>query len=275
MATTTLDPVPETSVPVVRKHHPLVRLTHWLNIPILLGLGLSGLSIYWASPIYQHKADAQGNQDYFADIGTWVVRHMHMISHGYAVPDADGNVADNVQPAGDWFYNHFSLGTGQLSYALNVHWFFAYALMANGLLYWIGLGLGGGYKSLLPRRTDLVDALRMQRYYLGLPFAKITRKPWPHPHITTKYNALQRGAYFSMSLFGLLAVGTGWAIHKSAMLSWLAWLFGGYDWARIWHFWIMWVFAAFVVVHVIMVVADGWDTFRSMVVGWSARVRVL
>jgi len=30
---------------------------------------------------------------------------------------------------------------------------------------------------------------------------------------------------------------------------------------------------AFVVPHVILVIADGWDTFRSMIVGWSARVR--
>jgi len=37
----------------------------------------------------------------------------------------------------------------------------------------------------------------------------------------------------------------------------------------------MWVFAAFVVVHVIMVVADGWDTFRSMVLGYSQRLRSL
>ena len=40
---------------VVRKHHFLVRWSHWLNVPILLGLILSGISIYWASPIYKHK----------------------------------------------------------------------------------------------------------------------------------------------------------------------------------------------------------------------------
>jgi hypothetical protein len=40
---------------VVRRHHLLVRCSHWLNVPILLGLILSGVSIYWASPVYQHK----------------------------------------------------------------------------------------------------------------------------------------------------------------------------------------------------------------------------
>jgi len=28
-----------------------------------------------------------------------------------------------------------------------------------------------------------------------------------------------------------------------------------------------------VIPHVVLVIADGWDTFRSMIVGWSARAR--
>jgi thiosulfate reductase cytochrome b subunit len=34
----------------------------------------------------------------------------------------------------------------------------------------------------------------------------------------------------------------------------------------------MWVYILFVVPHVILVFADGWDTLRSMIVGWSTRV---
>ena len=144
--------------------------------------------------------------------------------------------------------------------------------MANGFLYLIGLILGNGYKSLLPRRTDVGETFAMIRYYLGLLPAKLLRKPWHHPVINSKYNALQRSAYFSMPIFGTLSVLTGWAIHKPTQLKWIAALFGGYDYARIWHFWLMWIFAAFVIPHVILVAADGWDTFRSMVVGWSDRV---
>ncbi len=36
---------------VAKRHHLLVRWSHWLNVPILLGLILSGISIYWSSPI--------------------------------------------------------------------------------------------------------------------------------------------------------------------------------------------------------------------------------
>lgn len=42
---------------VAKRHHILVRCSHWLNMPLLLGLILSGISIYWSSPIYQHKPD--------------------------------------------------------------------------------------------------------------------------------------------------------------------------------------------------------------------------
>jgi len=35
----------------------------------------------------------------------------------------------------------------------------------------------------------------------------------------------------------------------------------------------MWVYILFVVPHVILVFADGRDTLRSMIVGWSTRVK--
>ena len=37
----------EPGVLVAKKHDLLVRWSHWLNVPILLGLILSGVSIYW------------------------------------------------------------------------------------------------------------------------------------------------------------------------------------------------------------------------------------
>jgi thiosulfate reductase cytochrome b subunit len=144
--------------------------------------------------------------------------------------------------------------------------------MLNGMVYVAGLVMGGGWRSLLPRRTDLADALRMLRYYLGVPFAKLTHREWQHPHVDTKYNALQRGAYFSVLVAGFLSVATGWAIHKPMQLHWLAALFGGFDSARVWHFWLMWVLILFVVPHLVLVFADGWDTLRSMIVGWSTKV---
>lgn len=244
---------------VVIRHHILVRLSHWLNVPLLLGLIISGISIYWSSPIYQHKPDPlTGNFDVAADIGIWICSHVPS-QRNYVSPP-------------DWLYNHMSLGPGMLAPALRLHWFCAYLFMLNGTVYVTGLLLGGGWRALLPRRTDLVDALRMFRYYLGVPFAKLTRRQWPHPLFKTKYNALQRAAYFSVPVTGFLSVATGWAIHKPMQLHWLAAIFGGFNAARVGHFWLMWVFFFFLVPHLILVFADGWDTLRSMIVGWSTKV---
>ena len=251
-------PESEAGVLVVRKHHLLVRCSHWLNVPILFGLILSGVSIYWASPVYQHKPDLQtGSVDPIADMGIWICAHVPGLHHYSSQPD--------------WVYNHISLGPGMLAVALRLHWLCAYLFMLNGLVFVIGSVMGGGWRSLLPRPTDLRDAARMFWYYIGFPVAKLTRRSWPPPRFDTKYNALQRVAYFSVPVAGLLSVSTGWAIHKPMQLHWLTAIFGGYDKARIWHFWLMWVFILFVVPHVILVLADGWDTLRSMIVGWSTK----
>lgn len=250
---------PADVIRVAPKHHILVRLTHWINVPLLLGLTVSGLAIYWAAPVFRHAPDpATGSDDYLADLGIWAVRHLPGQS-AYGMPKA-------------WLYDHASIGTFALAPALRLHWFFAYLFMANGLVYALGLVAGGGYRSLLPRRSDPADALRMIRYYLGVIPAKIVRRPWPHPPVTGKYNALQRAAYFSMPLLGLVAIASGWAMHKPSQLGWLERLFGSYDTARVVHFATMCALVAFGLPHVVLVIADGWDTFRSMVVGWSRRI---
>jgi thiosulfate reductase cytochrome b subunit len=242
---------------VVVKHHALVRLAHWTTVPLLFGLIASGLSIYWASPVHEHAPNpVTGSTDYLADVGVWISHRL------------PGNVAD---PAA-WVYDRFGLGTFRLAQALRLHWLFAYLFMAVGLLYLIGLIWGGGYKSLLPRRSDPADAFAMLRYYLGVVPAKLLRRQWPHPPVKSKYNALQRLAYLAMPVLGLLAVGSGWAMHKPVQLKWLERLFVNYEGARLIHFWTMAAFATFVIPHVILVVADGWDTLRSMVTGWSFRL---
>src|SRR5258707_11962492 len=90
---------------VAKKHHLLVRWSHWLNVPILLGLILSGISIYWASPVYQHNPDPNtGNFDVAADIGIWICARVPGLHHYSSPPD--------------WIYNHMSLGPGMLALAL-------------------------------------------------------------------------------------------------------------------------------------------------------------
>jgi thiosulfate reductase cytochrome b subunit len=226
--------VPDRTVPVIRKHHLLVRLTHWFNLPLLLGLIATGLSIYWAAPVFLR------------------------------VPDP---------VTARWIYDHLSLGTGLLAPSLRLHWLLAYLFMLNGVLYVVGLIAGGGWRALVPRPSDVGGAFAMIRYYLGIVPMAILRRPWPHPAVRSKYNALQRAAYFTMPLAGALSVLSGWAMHKPAQLGWLERLFVNYNGARVVHFVCMLVLGSFIVPHVILVIADGFDTFRSMIVGWSRRIR--
>jgi thiosulfate reductase cytochrome b subunit len=241
---------------VVIKHHALVRLSHWLNVPILFGMIVSGLSIYWASPVFVHKPNpVTHSREYLADLGIAIARH---------VPGATADPS--------WFYNHFGLGVFNLAGGLRWHWLFVYLFIANGIVYLLGLILGRGYRALLPRRTMLGESLAMVRYYAGVVPMKVLRRPWQHPEITTKYNALQRGAYASMPVAGALAVASGWAMHKPVQLWWLERMFGSYDGARIVHFVVMLYFVLFLIPHLILVLVDGWDTMRSMIVGWSMRL---
>jgi thiosulfate reductase cytochrome b subunit len=87
-----------------------------------------------------------------------------------------------------------------------------------------------------------------------------------HPH-QGKHNALQKSAYFSMPIFGALAVVTGLAIWKPVQLAPLTSLFGGYVWARYWHFLVMLALVVLTVVHVVMVFAVDPYSLRSMVTG--------
>jgi thiosulfate reductase cytochrome b subunit len=176
-------------------------------------------------------------------------------------------------PLPNWVYDRFSLGRGMLAPSLRLHWLLAYLFMVNGALYVVGLVAGGGWRALLPRPSDAREALAMIRYYLGVVPMALRRRPWPHPPVRSKYNALQRAAYFAMPLAGLLVVLSGWAMHKPVQLGGLERLFVSYDGARVVHFGCMLVLGSFLVPHVALVIADGWDTFRSMVTGWSMRVK--
>jgi len=74
-------PEDQAGVGVVRRHHLLVRWSHWLNVPVLLGLILSGVSTYWASPVHQHKPEPfSGNVDLLADVGIWTAEQKESIA---------------------------------------------------------------------------------------------------------------------------------------------------------------------------------------------------
>jgi thiosulfate reductase cytochrome b subunit len=82
-----------------------------------------------------------------------------------------------------------------------------------------------------------------------------------------KHNALQKTAYFLMPFAAALAVLTGIAIWKPVQLSWLTAIFGGYVWARYWHFIAMLAIVILSVVHIFMVFAVDPYSIKSMITG--------
>ena len=77
----------------------------------------------------------------------------------------------------------------------------------------------------------------------------------------------RRRTYFFLPCAGVLAVLTGIAIWKPVQLAWLTELFGGYVWARYWHFVAMLVIVLLSVIHVFMVFAVDPYSLPSMITG--------
>jgi thiosulfate reductase cytochrome b subunit len=122
------------SAPRVKRHHGLVRLTHWLNAVLLIGMIGSGLQIYTA---YNH----------FGPRGAT-----------YALPNPwDGEGFPEWARLGGW-----------LAGGLNWHFALAWPFVITGLVYLAFLGFSGEWRSLFFRPRDLKPAIQMQLYYLRL-----------------------------------------------------------------------------------------------------------
>jgi thiosulfate reductase cytochrome b subunit len=68
------------------------------------------------------------------------------------------------------------------------------------------------------------------------------------------YNMIQKVLYLGVILLGVVVVLSGLAIWKPVQLQELTWAFGGYEFARIVHFFAMSGIVAFVVLHVLVAV---------------------
>jgi thiosulfate reductase cytochrome b subunit len=139
------------------------------------------------------------------------------------------------------FPGSLTLG-GWLAGGLLWHFAAMWLLIANGLVY-VSLGLVTGRfrHQLLPIRPhevvrDLGAALTGRLSYDDL----------------ARYNAVQKLLYAGILLTGVVIVASGFAIWKPVQLRELAALFGGYEGARLVHFFAMAAIVLFLVLHVVM-----------------------
>ena len=140
------------------------------------------------------------------------------------------------------FPKEWTLG-GWLGGALQWHFAAMWLLALNGLVY-LSLNLlsGRARRKFFPLRPaevvhDFLQALKGKLQHASLEH----------------YNAVQKLAYLSVILDLVLIVLSGLAIWKSVQLPWLRDVMGGYDNARIVHFFAMSFLVLFIVVHVAMV----------------------
>ncbi len=213
--------------PFVRRHHPVVRVTHWLTAVLLAGMIASGLQIYMAFPHFGEKGKVYGLLNPF----------------------------DSSRFSG---FPEWSRLGGWLAGGLNWHFALAWPFVLTGLVYLAYMAVSGEWRSLLFRPRDIGAAVQMQLYYLRL------RRDHPPQG---KHNALQKAAYTSIVILGALSVLTGFAIYKPVQLGWLVAAFGGFELTRYWHFLSVWLFVAFTVVHVLLVLLVDPASLRAIVTG--------
>src|SRR5919109_4822523 len=123
---------PEGPTPV-RRHHWIVRLTHWATALVLAGMITSGLQIYEAYSRFGSRG-------------------------GPFLPSPfDGTQFPRWGRLGGW-----------LAGALNWHFALMWPLVALGLLYLGYLVKSGEWRALLFRPRDVRGAIEMAKYYLRL-----------------------------------------------------------------------------------------------------------
>jgi len=199
----------------------------------------------------------------------WVVRFAHWVnavavlvlvgtglqifrafpSFGPKIPEHDLHLVPKSVTLGGW-----------LGGALQWHFTFMWIFAASGVLYLAYELFSGHIRTLLFTPRDIRGVWPMARHYFLFG---------PKPPVTAQYNPLQKLAYTTTVLCGVLSLATGLVLYKPVQFSWLAWPMGGFHLARLWHFLAMCGFFVFIPGHLIMVLLHGWANFASMLTGWK------
>ncbi len=159
----------------------------------------------------------------------------------------------------EWFYKFFNI-PHRLAEGMAFHFLFMWFFAINGLLYVLYTVISGEWRELVPTRHSFKEAWLVVLHDLHL------RKTLPPQD---KYNAAQRIAYTSIIFMGLGSLVTGLAIYKPVQFHWLAWLCGGYHFARILHFALTIGYVLFFLIHIFQVIMAGWNNFRSVISGFE------
>ena len=255
---------------VVIRHSGLVRVCHWVNALCFLMLLMSGLQIFNARPALSWGEATQFKHPFFSfsatedDNGNRIKGVTTIFGRSF---DTTGLFGDSRGPEGDWeergFPSWATLPADQdLAMGRRWHFFFAWLLVLNGLVYLANLFAGRRLHDLLPTIADLKAIPRAILDHARLRF--------PQGDEALHYNVLQKLAYLSVVVAFPVLVLAGLTMSPAmdAAFPWLVPLFHGRQSARTIHFVLAACLVAFVAVHLVMVLlSGGFNNMRSMITG--------
>jgi len=271
----TIDPAdtgsPPAPVPAkVYRHRLVTRIWHWTNAVTIFVMLMSGLMIFNAHPrLYWGQYGANFDHPWlqigatgetgFLRIGSTTIETTGLLGR-WTGPE--GAMVNRAFPGWATIPSSYSLADAR-------HWHLFFALVLGfGLLFYM-------VASLLNRHIQRDIALTRADVAPGHLWQDIkdhARLRFPKGLAALRYNPIQKMTYIAV-IFVLipLVILTGLTMSPgmNAAWGWLVDLFGGRQSARSLHFIAAAGIAAFIVVHLILVVLAGpINEVRSMITGW-------
>jgi thiosulfate reductase cytochrome b subunit len=258
------------SIPVterIYRHRLPVRISHWLNVPCLIILIMSGLQIFNAHPAL-YWGDRSDRDQPLLSIRPMKTESGEMrgittiLGHKFDTTGVLGysDGSRRAFPAWATIPSAKVLAMGR-----QWHLFFAWLLVINGLFF-TAYALVSRHvtRDLAPTVKDLRGIGKAVKDHIVLRH--------PTGNEAKRYNVLQKLAYVVM-LFVVapLIILTGLTMSPTidTAFPWLLTIFGGRQAARTIHFIACFSFVGFIVVHVVEVILTGFfNNIRSMITGW-------
>jgi thiosulfate reductase cytochrome b subunit len=254
---------------VIYRHTAIVRVTHWINAIAFFVLLMSGMQIFNAHPAlyWGNRADFShpffaltGNEDDKGELhGAATIGPFSIPTTGVlgASRDSSGEMTQRGFPSWATLPSEQDLATGR-----RWHFFFAWMLVLNGVVYVLNLFARGHLRDFIPTLADL----------RSIPHSIVehARLRFPKGEEARRYNVLQKLAYLSVIIAIPLLVVAGLTMSPSidATFPWLVSLFGGRQSARAVHFLAATWLVLFVFIHIVMVLVSGvLNNMRSMITG--------
>ena len=254
------------------RHKLPIRIMHWINVVCFIVLLMSGLNIFNAHAALNIGKSSYNSHAPILEMNAVQTNAGQLIGYttifGYKFNTTGlfgASIGANGRLSQRGFPSWMTLPSSQwLSMARRWHLFFAWLFVLNGIGY-VAYSLLTKHvqRDLLTTKTDRASIWQSIKDHAR--FKHASGEDAKH------YNVLQKITYLSVIFILLpLVILMGWAMSpflNSLIPGWVD-LFGGRQTARTIHFIVAWLLAAFVFIHVFLVITTGlWNNLRGMITG--------